>query len=170
MRRETDQGFPFEGHLEYADAKGVDAGTGTLAMRAIFENSSEDLFPGLFVRVRMPTGKIESLLIPEQAVGRDQRGSYVLAIDQQNQVQRKSIETARKTDGWVVVESGLTTDDRVVIAGIQRARPVATVVPQEKPLTLSDQSLIRGLPEEPPADSAELPEDAPVAEGLPAAE
>ena len=170
LRRETDQGFPFEGHLEYADAKGVDVGTGTLAMRAIFENSSEDLFPGLFVRVRMPTGQLESLLIPEQAVGRDQRGSYVLAIDQQNKVQRKSIETARKTEGWVVVESGLTISDRVVIGGIQRARPGATVMPEEKTLTLSDQSLIRGLPEEQQADSAELPEDVPASEGLPAAE
>jgi len=173
LRRETDQGFPFAGHLEYVDAEGVDASTGTLAMRAIFENSSEDLFPGLFVRVRLPTKQREALLVPEEAVGRDQRGSFVLAVGQQDKVERKSIVTARKYDGWIVVESGLTTSDRVVIAGIQRARPGTTVKPQEKQLTLTDQSLIRGLSDEKepdekdseakPKDSAELPADAPAA-------
>lgn len=179
LRRETDQGFPFAGHLEYADAEGVDSRTGTLAMRAIFENSSEDLFPGLFVRVRMPTEQREALLIPEEAVGRDQRGSFVLAIDPQNKVERKSIVTARKYDGWIVVKSGLTTSDRVVIAGIQSARPGVTVAPQEKQLTITDQSLIRGLldeekpgeekPEAKPKESAELPADAPAVDELPAA-
>ncbi len=174
LRRETDQGFPFAGHLEYADVEGVDASTGTLAMRAIFENSSKDLFPGLFVRVRMPTEQREVLLISEEAVGRDQRGSFVLAIDQQNKVERKSIVTARKYDGWIVVKSGLTTSDRVVIAGIQRARPGMTVAPQEKQLTITDQSLIRGLPDEKepdkkepeakPKDSMELPVDTSIAD------
>jgi len=157
IRRENDQGFPFTGHLEYADAKGVDSSTGTLAMRALFENPSGNLFPGLYVRVRIPTEQQEAMLIPIQAVGRDQRGSYVLTVDPQNQVQRKSIITARKYDDWVVVASGLETSDRVVITGIQHARPGATVVPQEKQLTLTDHSLIRGLPGEEATDSSEFP-------------
>ena len=149
LHRESDEGFPFTGHLQYADEQGVDSKTGTLALRAVFDNPSEDLFPGLFVRIRLPLEKNSALLIPELAVGKDQRGNYALTVDQKNKVERKSIVTATKYKGWIVVESGLKASDLVIFEGLQRARPGSTVKPQEKQLTISDDSLLRGLADEP---------------------
>ncbi len=56
LQREGDEGFPFQGVLDYVDQEGIDAGTGTLGLRAIFSDKNEGLYPGLFVSVRMPTG------------------------------------------------------------------------------------------------------------------
>jgi RND family efflux transporter MFP subunit len=150
LSREGDSGFPFEGRLEYVDEEGVDASTGTLAIRAIFENPNGDLFPGLFVHIRVPIDTSEALLVPELATGRDQLGSFALTVDDDDKVERKSIEISRKLEGWVVVKSGLTTSDRVVVAGIQRARPGTQVVPELKPMSISDDALTRGTRDEQP--------------------
>ncbi|MGI9427670.1 MAG: efflux RND transporter periplasmic adaptor subunit [Bythopirellula sp.] len=151
LSRESDRGFPFEGRLEYADEQGIDASTGTLAMRAIFENPHGDLFPGLFVQMRVPIDRSEALLVPELATGRDQLGSFALTVDNDEKVERKAIVISRKLDGWVVVTSGLTTSDRVVVAGIQRARPGTQVAPELTPMSISDEALTRGFTDEQPA-------------------
>ena len=157
LSRETDSGFPFEGRLEYADEEGVDASTGTLAMRAIFDNPRGDLFPGLFVQIRLPINQSEALLVPELATGRDQRGSFVLTVDNENNAQRTPIQIGRKLERWIVVESGLTTADRVVVTGVQRARPGMTVVPELESMSISDEVLMRGSVGEKPAAAAAPP-------------
>ncbi len=81
LQRSGDTGFPFEGHLDYYDPK-IDQDTGTLQLRAVFENKPVNgsiLLPGLFVRVRVQIGQYENaLLIPERAIGRDQAGVVCL--------------------------------------------------------------------------------------------
>jgi RND family efflux transporter MFP subunit len=144
LRRETDSGFPFEGHLQYADEQGLDSRTGTLAMRALFENPGEELIPGLYVRVRLPLNQQSALLIPELAIGRDQRGSYVLTVDSGGEVLRTPIETSTRYQGWIVVEQGLSPADLVIYEGLQRARPGATVQPQVEQLPVDVETLIRG--------------------------
>ncbi len=153
LRRELDQGFPFEGRLDYVDQEGIDSRTGTLALRAVFENPDDSLFPGLFVRVRMPSEQVPAVLIPELAVGKDQRGSYALTVGQENKVSRASIVTGAKYSGWIVVDSGLSVDDRVIYEGIQRSRPGIVVKPDEKNMTISDEELLRGMPARKPADA-----------------
>ena len=84
LQRSGDTGFPFEGHLDYYDPK-IDQNTGTLQLRAVFENTHDRgsiLLPGLFVRVRVEIGQYENaLLIPERAIGRDQAGTFVYVVD-----------------------------------------------------------------------------------------
>lgn len=124
LKREIDSDFRFEGTLNYADEEGIDPATGTFGLRSTFDNSNGDIVPGLFVRVRVPVGKVENaLLIPERAVARDQRGSFVLVVNEQEQVERQSIETGQQLDGMIVVETGLNQADRVILEGGQRARP-----------------------------------------------
>lgn len=163
LSRDIDPGFPLQGNLESVDQRGIDSRTGTLAIRATYQNSDHQLVPGLFVRVRVPTLEGEVLLIPQQATARDQLGTFVLTVNQQNKVDRRSIVVDRKLDGWIMVGGGLTPDDRVVLEGIQRARPEAVVAPEEIPLSVSNLALIRGLPEEqaatesPPSAEDETP-------------
>lgn len=130
---QTESGFPHAGVLDYV-APDIDAGTGTLAVRARIDNKTSLLMPGLFVRVRVTVQKnVEALLVPEKAVGTSQRGSYVLVVGAGNKVEQRDIEMGEDAEGGMrIVAKGLQAGDRVVIGGIQRATPGATVKPLEQ--------------------------------------
>jgi len=162
LRRESDDGFPFVGSLNYVDQEGVEEETGTLGMRAQFDNSGDRLFPGLFVTVRMPIGEpVEALLVPEHAVLRDQRGQYTLVVNGDRKIERVAVTVAETISGWAVIERGLTVDSRVVIEGLQRARPGLEVVPLDKPLEVDDQTLLRGFAPSDPTSEAGTESDTP---------
>ena len=145
LRRESDQGFPIVGVLNNVDQVGIDAATGTLGMRAKFDNRDDRLFPGLFVQVRMPTGDpVESIVVPEYAALRDQRGEYALVVNDAGEVERADITVSQAVSGWAVIESGLTPQSRVVIDGLQRARPGLEVTATDRPLNVDDDALLRG--------------------------
>jgi RND family efflux transporter MFP subunit len=161
LRRAVDEGFPYEGHLDYFDL-GVDQSTGTFKIRAVFPNKSLDLFPGLFVRIRIPIGTTENaVLLPERCVAVDQAGRFVLILDDKNVVERRNITLGEKYGEMVVITDGLDGTETVVIDGIQRARPGATVTPKETKLdppdTGRDADDTGLLPVE--ADSAEADAD-----------
>ena len=140
LQRELDNGFPFEGKLDYVDQEGVDQATGTFAIRALFEDPERLILPGLFVRIRVPVSKLEdALLIPEQALLRDQRGTYVLVVNAEKKVERRAVSQGQSEGALVVIETGLKPDDLVIIEGGQRARPGVDVNPTEKDLTANDE-------------------------------
>lgn len=127
----TDKGFPIRGTIDFRDNR-FDAGTGTLQIRGRVPNPDGRLIPGYFVRVRVPIGTpADRLLIPDRAIALDQRGKYVFVVDDQNQVEYRSITTGNLIGEYTVVSSGLTPQDRVIINGLQRARRGAVVDPQE---------------------------------------
>jgi len=139
-RLETDEGFPFEGRLNYIDQEGVSAATGSLALRAVFDNPHGKLLPGLFVRVRMPVSNpTQSLLIPARAVLRDRVGSFLMVVGKDNRVERRDVTLGEQSAGWAVIETGITSEAVVVIEGLQRARPGAVVNPL--PMTMSANDL-----------------------------
>ena len=131
LQRATDSGFPFKGHFDYADLT-VDQSTGTFMVRGVFANPDHRIIPGLFVRVRMPIGvQKNALLVPEAAMAADQAGRFVLVVDSKKVVERRNITIGSKQGSLVVVKTGLTPDERVIVAGIQRARPGSKVTPEE---------------------------------------
>jgi membrane fusion protein, multidrug efflux system len=129
-----EQGYDFKGHLDYVSPQ-VDSSTGTLTMRAVFENRDQALLPGLFVRVRLPVGRQDkALLTRSDAIGASQEGSYVLVVGADDVVQRKVVKTGQKQGQLQIIESGLDPSDWVVTEGIQRAFPGAKVAPQRSEL------------------------------------
>ena len=155
MRRATDKGFPFEGHLDYADL-GVDQSTGTFMIRAVFPNPNYEIVPGLFVRVRIPMTPepVEAMLIPEIAVLADQAGRHVMIVGDDDVVERRNIEMGSKYGNLVVVSAGLNGDERVVVNGVQRARPGAKVTPKEislEPVQGTLESVKQGVTNPPEA-------------------
>ena len=129
------------GRLDYVDNR-VDPSTGTILTRAVFPNEHGTLVPGLFVRVRIALGDPRpALLVPERALGADQRGPYLAIVKADNTVEYRPVEIGPQVENLRVIEKGLHPDDRVVVMGVQRARPGATVVPVEneaKPEHASD--------------------------------
>ena len=136
-----EEGYPHEGHLNFLDNR-VDPATGTALIRGLFPNDKGYLYPGLYVRVRIPgqTQK-DALLVREDAIGTDLGGKYVLVVDKDNIVEQRNVVLGTLVDGMRVVRKGLSADENYVIKGIQRARPglpVDPIVEQAAPEPATD--------------------------------
>lgn len=136
---QTETGFPYRGHLDYA-APTVTAGTGTLAVRGIFDNPKASLLPGYYVRVRVPGPGQEQFLVPDVAIGADQGGRYLLVLNADNVVEQRTIEAGQHVGPMRVILKGLKPDDRVVIDGTLRAVPGQKVDPKLETLKAPSQS------------------------------
>ena len=122
--------FPFEGTIDFI-GNTVDPSTGTIELRAVFENENQQLFPGLFVRVRVRAVQTQdALLIDERAVGTDLGGKYVYLVGDENIVERRYVQVGQpQPDGTVVIEEGLEADETYISNGLLRARPGLPVTP-----------------------------------------
>jgi RND family efflux transporter MFP subunit len=130
---QSETGYPHRGTLDYASPS-VNPSTGTLAVRAVFQNANRAMLPGYFVRVRVPVGEPQNaLLVPDSAIGSDQGGRYVLVVDKDDVVEQRKVEIGPRVDELRVIESGLNPPDRVVVAGVLRAIPGQKVDPQMQP-------------------------------------
>jgi len=127
---QTETGYPHKGKLDYVSPS-LNVSTGTLAVRGILANPDRVLLPGFFVRVRVPYDEQkDALLVPDAALGSDQAGRYVLAVNADNVVEQRKVQTGSLEGGLRVIESGLKGDDKVVVAGLLRAIPGQKVDPQ----------------------------------------
>ncbi|ATN37667.1 efflux transporter periplasmic adaptor subunit (plasmid) [Rhizobium sp. ACO-34A] len=126
----SDNGTPIRGKLQLVDNE-VNASSGTIRVRAIFDNPEGRLIPGQFVRVRMGQPKAEEhLLVSERAIGTDQDKKFVFVVDASNTVATRQVRLGTSVDGQRIVEEGLNAGDRIVVNGLQRIRPGAVVDPQ----------------------------------------
>lgn len=111
-----------EGVIDYIDPK-LDPETGTLSARATFPNKMVKLLPGLYGKVLVPNEKEGAILVPDLAVLRDMSGYYVLVVNTENMVESRYIERGALVGTNRIVTEGLSPDDRIIVQGIQRARP-----------------------------------------------
>jgi RND family efflux transporter MFP subunit len=120
-------GFPHQGSIESFDNH-VDPETGSILLRAIFDNENDRIVPGLFARIRLPvSGRYSALMIDEKAIGTDQSQKFVLTLTSTNTVQYRAVVLGSLINGMRVVESGLSAGDEVVVNGLQRVRPGSPV-------------------------------------------
>jgi multidrug efflux system membrane fusion protein len=120
----------YEGRLQLIDNQ-VDARSGTVRVRAAFDNPDGSLMPGQFARIRMGQPQATRvLLVSERAVGTDQSKKYVLVVGEGNKAEYREVTLGAPVDGLRVVRTGLRSGERVVVNGLQRVRPGAVVQPQ----------------------------------------
>lgn len=122
--------YPHTGKLDFIDNR-VDPKTGTITMRAVIPNPDKIFVPGQYVNLRLLLGEQpEALLVPEKAVGTDQRGSYVFVLGHDDQVEQRYVQTGPTyQNNLVLIEKGLRKGEPVVVEGILRLRPGIKVVP-----------------------------------------
>jgi RND family efflux transporter MFP subunit len=131
----NEEGYPHEGILDYRDLT-FDSGTGTAMRRAIFPNPSWQIIPGMDVRIQGQVGSPQpKLLVDERAIGTDQRGDYLLVVNDKNVVEYRLVKIGSRVGGMRVIEKGIGKDDWVIVNGLQRARPGATVNPDKTAMT-----------------------------------
>lgn len=126
----SEQGFPHKGTLDFTSTT-VSSTTGTVLVRGVFPNKDGKMLPGQFARVRVPIGdEHPALLLPQVSVGFDQLGTYVLIVNDKNVVERRNVRKGTTRDNLVVIEEGLSGDDRVVVNGLLWAAPGRPVTPE----------------------------------------
>jgi membrane fusion protein (multidrug efflux system) len=120
--------YPQEGTLQFQDIT-VDQTTGSTILRVVFVNPKRVLLPGMFVRAVVEEGVNEqAILVPQQGVSRDPKGNpLALIVDAENKVQPRVLTVVRAIgDKWLVT-AGLAPGDRVIVEGVQKVRPGASV-------------------------------------------
>jgi membrane fusion protein (multidrug efflux system) len=121
---------PFEGHIQNT-VNQVDAKTGTLELQSTFPNPSRTILPGQFGRVRLRQDqRTNVIVIPQKAVQELQGLQSVLTVGPDNTVQARSVSTGDRIGERWIINQGLKPGDRVIVEGVQKARPGAVVNPQ----------------------------------------
>ncbi len=122
------------GRMQLIDNQ-VDARSGTVRVRAVFDNADGLLMPGQFVRLRMGQPKpAPALLVSERAIGTDQNKKYVMVVDGENKATYRDVSLGPTADGLRVVTAGLKPGERIVVNGLQRVRPGVQVQPEVVPM------------------------------------
>jgi len=121
---------PVTGQLQLVDNQ-VDAKSGTVRVRARFDNADGGLIPGQFARLRMgQAATAPALLVNERAVGTDQNKRYVIVVDNENKAAWREVTLGASVNGLRIVSSGLAAGERIVVNGVQRVRPGSLLAPQ----------------------------------------
>jgi membrane fusion protein, multidrug efflux system len=126
----TEAGFPHVGRLHFLD-NAVDAHSGTISGRAVFDNADGAFTPGLFARIRLVSRTVTPVaLAPEQALGTDLGKRFVLILGAGNRVEYRPVTLGRAVGEYHIVLSGLKPGDRIVVSGLQKVKPGDLVSPQ----------------------------------------
>lgn len=119
-----------KGQLDFFDNR-LDAASGTIRARALFENKDLFLTPGLFGRVTVgASDPYRGILLPDEAIGSDQDRRVVYVVGDNNVVNLKPVRVGPRIDGYRVIRDGLTGNETLVVNGLVRVRPGAPITPQ----------------------------------------
>src|SRR5882757_2033258 len=124
--------YAHTGTLEFSEVT-VDVGTGSVTLRGLMPNPERLLLPGMFVREQLQEGvRQDAVLAPQQGVSHDQKGDpTALVVGPDNTVELRALQTDRAIGDQWLVTSGLKPGDRVIVEGLQLAKPGAKVQPEE---------------------------------------
>jgi RND family efflux transporter MFP subunit len=123
MQLEGESNYPHKGRIESFDNR-IQGSTGSILVRAVFDNKDGTLRPGTFVRMRLPGGPpYQALLVSEEAIGTDQGRKFVLTVGADKMSQYKTVELGPLVGENRVIRTGLAKDDSVIINGLAKVRP-----------------------------------------------
>ncbi|HET8726710.1 MAG TPA: efflux RND transporter periplasmic adaptor subunit [Alphaproteobacteria bacterium] len=135
-----DTAWPYQGRIDYVDNV-VDRTSGTIRMRAVFDNPEQFLTPGQFGRLRLPGSPLyAAVLLPDEAILSDQDRRIVLTVNDDNVVVPKVVRPGPHELGLRIIRRGLEPSDRVIVNGMARARPGQPVTPEPGEVAVPDQS------------------------------
>ncbi|MCX4145040.1 MULTISPECIES: efflux RND transporter periplasmic adaptor subunit [Paraburkholderia] len=125
----NETGFSRQGVIDSVDNR-LDTSSGTIRVRARFDNADGVLVPGLYARVRVGGGAPhQAVLVSDAAIQTDQEKKFVLLVDKENKVQYREVKLGEQHEGLRAISDGLQPGDRIVVNGMQRVRPNDAVKP-----------------------------------------
>jgi multidrug efflux system membrane fusion protein len=109
----------------------VDPRSGTVRVRALFDNRDGTLTPGLYARIKLGAqAPRRAVLVSDLAIGTDQHKRFVYVVGEGNRLEWREVRPGARVDGLRIIEQGLSAGERVVVSGLQRVRPGQQVAPQ----------------------------------------
>jgi membrane fusion protein (multidrug efflux system) len=121
--------YPHPGKIAFWDNR-INPSTGTLTVRAVFPNPEDLLVVGGYVKVKLESNVPEKcVLAPLSGIQEDQTGKFVLLVDKNNTVEKRSVKTGDRAGADIVIKHGLQSGDRIITEGLQKARAGAKVNP-----------------------------------------
>lgn len=143
-----EDGYPHRGRLDFVDNQ-LRAGSGTIRLRAVFENQDGHYTPGMFARLQLESGAAHpTVLIDDRAVGTDLGNQFVYAVGKDGTAEYRKVTTGPLFHGLRTVTSGLAAGDVIVVNGLQRVRPGVQVAAQKVAMDARlddrDRALVRG--------------------------
>lgn len=125
--------FPHKGHVVFVD-RALDPKTGTIGLRAEFPNPAKVLRPGQFARVRgVVEERANAVLVPQLAVQDQQGAKVVLVVEAGDKVALRPVTLDERVGDSYIVTKGVKPGERVIVEGVQKARPGMQVKPEEAP-------------------------------------
>jgi membrane fusion protein, multidrug efflux system len=124
----NEDGYPHQGHLKSIDNR-LDTASGTIRVRAVFDNENGTLTPGLYAKVRTGQSATAAVLVDDRAIGTDQDKKFVMVVDADNKANYREVTLGPLVDGLRVIRSGLKKDEHIVVTNLQRVRPNSIVDP-----------------------------------------
>lgn len=131
----NEQGFPHEGYIDFVDNR-LNAASGTIRVRAVFDNKERKFTPGLFARLRLVgSGTYKAVLVNDRAVGTDQSQRFVLVVGADKKANRRQVKLGPLVDGLRVIKDGVKSGELIVVNGMQRVMfPGMPVDPKTVPM------------------------------------
>ncbi|WP_309385547.1 efflux RND transporter periplasmic adaptor subunit [Cerasicoccus frondis] len=114
--------YAHEGEVDYADNQ-VDSLTGTIEIRAVFPNPDRLLYPGLFGNLKFGNVRKDAIVVPEIVIQKDLAGDFVLVVGADNLVETRYVKKGARVEEGIILTEGLEADEKLIVNGIQRARP-----------------------------------------------
>jgi RND family efflux transporter MFP subunit len=144
IRLQDETEYRWKGRVDFLD-NALDRGSGTIRLRAVVDNPKGFISPGMFGQMRLyATEPVDALLVPDQAIVTDQVRQVVYVVNAEGVVGQKVVQPGQLIDGLRVVREGLTPQDRIVISGVQRARPGRKVTVKESQVSAFPTGVSRG--------------------------
>ncbi|MFW2159841.1 efflux RND transporter periplasmic adaptor subunit [Acinetobacter beijerinckii] len=146
----NESGFSREGYISSID-NNLNTTSGTIRVRATFDNPKGVMLPGLYARIRLGGGQPRAaILISPTAIGVDQDKRFVVVVDAKNQTAYREVKLGAQQDGLQIINSGLQVGDRIVVNGLQRIRPGDPIsphlVPMPNPQIIADNTVQQPQP------------------------
>lgn len=143
MALANDTGYPHVGYIDFVD-NAIDETTGTIRVRAVFDNEKQNLLPGMFAKLRIAgSASYQGVLIDNKAIGTDLDNKYVLVLGDDNVVQYRAISLGEGVNGLRIIASGLNAGDKIVVNGLQRVRANMPVTPNE--VSMVDENTLASI-------------------------
>ena len=129
----NEDGYPRQGKIKSFDNR-LNTGSGTIRVRAVFDNANGALTPGMYARVRTGGAAAEeAVLIDDKAVGTDQDKKYVMVVGSDNKVSVRIVKVGERVGTEWIIDTGVKPGEMVIVEGVQKVRDGVSVSP--KPLT-----------------------------------
>ena len=144
IRLQDEAEYRWQGSLDFLD-NALDRASGTIRLRAVVDNPKGFITPGMFGQLRLfAMEPFDALLVPDQAVVTDQARQVVYTVNAEGVVGQKVVTLGQLIDGLRVVREGLEPQDRIIISGVQRARPGRKVTAKESTVSAFPTGVSRG--------------------------